>query len=180
IFITAFDEYAIDAFKVNSIDYLLKPITFNDLSGALEKLEQMKVNLGGNGENQQLDINSMLSQLQQKTYKNRFMVKLGEHIKSITTDKIEFFYAEGRNVYLVTNENRKFIIDFKLEDLEDLLDPKSFFRANRTFIMNIEGITDVVVYSNSRLKIIPRLDYDKEIIVSREKVTSFKEWMSGL
>ncbi|MEM8565279.1 MAG: LytTR family DNA-binding domain-containing protein [Bacteroidota bacterium] len=180
IFITAFDEYAIDAFKVNSIDYLLKPITFDDLSGALEKLEQMKVNLGQNKVNDQIDLNSMLAKLQQKSYKNRFMVKLGEHIKSITTDKIEFFFAEGRNVYLVTNENRKFIIDFRLEDLEEMLDPKDFFRANRTFIMNIDGITDVVVYSNSRLKIIPRLDYEKEIIVSREKVAPFKEWMAGL
>ena len=180
IFITAFDEYAIDAFKVNSIDYLLKPITFDDLTGALEKLQQMKVNLGGSHKEPQLDINTMLSQLQQKSYKNRFMVKLGEHIKSITTDKIEFFYAEGRNVYLVTHENRKFIIDFKLEDLEEMLDPENFFRANRTFIMNIDGITDVVVYSNSRLKIIPRLDYDKEIIVCRDKVAPFKEWMAGL
>lgn len=180
IFITAFDEYAIDAFKVNSIAYLLKPITFDDLSSALEKLEEMRANLGGNEANGQVDINTMLSQLQQKNYKNRFMVKLGEHIKSITTDKIEFFFADGRNVYLVTNENRKFIIDFKLEDLEEMLDPKDFFRANRTFIVNIEGITDVVVYSNSRLKIIPRLDYDKEIIVSRDKVAPFKAWMAGL
>ncbi|MEM9858014.1 MAG: LytTR family DNA-binding domain-containing protein [Bacteroidota bacterium] len=180
IFITAFDEYAIDAFKVNSIDYLLKPITFDDLTGALEKLQQMKANLGASHKEPQFDINTMLSQLQQKSYKNRFMVKLGEHIKSIITDKIEFFYAEGRNVYLVTHENRKFIIDFKLEDLEEMLDPKNFFRANRTFIMNIDGITDVVVYSNSRLKIIPRLEYDKEIIVSRDKVAPFKEWMAGL
>lgn len=180
IFITAFDEYAIDAFKVNSIAYLLKPITFDDLSSALEKLEQMRTNLGANETNGQVDINTMLSQLQQKSYKNRFMVKLGEHIKSVTTDKIEFFFADGRNVYLVTNENRKFIIDFKLEDLEEMLDPKDFFRANRTFVVNIEGITDVVVYSNSRLKVIPRLDYDKEIIVSRDKVAPFKEWMAGL
>ncbi|MEM7108338.1 MAG: LytTR family DNA-binding domain-containing protein [Bacteroidota bacterium] len=180
IFITAFDEYAIDAFKVNSIDYLLKPITFDDLSGALEKLEQMKVNLGQNEANGQIDLNSMLAKLQQQSYKTRFMVKLGEHIKSITTERIEFFFAEGRNVYLVTSENRKFIIDFKLEDLEDMLDPKAFFRANRTFIVNIDGINDVVVYSNSRLKIIPRLDYEKEIIVSREKVAPFKEWMAGL
>ncbi|TRX55974.1 response regulator transcription factor [Fulvivirga sp. M361] len=178
IFITAFDEYAIDAFKVNSIDYLLKPITFGDLSSSLEKLEQMKKDLGSNGN--AVDINAVLSQLQQKSYKNRFMVKLGEHIKSITTDKIEFFFAEGRNVFLFTNENRKFIIDFKLEDLENMLDPQTFYRANRSFILNIEGIIDVVVYSNSRLKVIPRLDFDKEIIISREKVQAFKDWFSGL
>ena len=108
------------------------------------------------------------------------MVKLGEHIKSITTDKIDFFFAEGRNVFLVTNENRKFIIDFKLEDLEEMLDPKNFYRANRSFILNIEGISDVIMYSNSRLKVIPKLDFDKEIIISREKVQTFKDWFSGL
>ena len=107
------------------------------------------------------------------------MVKLGDHIKSITTDRIELFYAEGRSVYLVTKENRKFIIDFKLEELEEMLDPESFFRVNRSFILNINAIDDVVVYSNSRLKTTPHLDFDKEIIVSRDKVTAFKEWFSG-
>ncbi len=179
IFITAFDEYAIDAFRVNSIDYLLKPITFTDLTASLEKFDDLKRNLGSNHKTD-IDINAVLSHLQQKSYKNRFMVKLGEHIKSITTDKVAFFYAEGRNVYLVTDENRKFIIDFKLEDLEEMLDPKVFFRANRSFVLNIDGITDVVVYSNSRLKVVPRLDFDKEIIVSREKVHAFKDWFSGL
>ena len=117
IFITAFDEYAIDAFKVNSIDYLLKPITFNDLSASLEKLNRLKQNFTSKSNPGNIDLNAVLSQLQKKTYKTRFMVKLGEHIKSITTNRIEFFYAEGRNVYLVTNENRKFVIDFKLEEL---------------------------------------------------------------
>ena len=99
IFITAFDEFAIDAFKVNSIDYLLKPITFNDLSTAIDKFIRLKESLTG----QSPDINQLkdaISQLQQKSYKTRFMVKLGEHIKSISTSAIELFYAEGRNVYL--------------------------------------------------------------------------------
>ncbi|ELR72309.1 Two-component system response regulator [Fulvivirga imtechensis AK7] len=179
IFITAFDDYAIDAFKVNSIDYLLKPITFADLTAALEKLTSLKQNLGSPSAPPQ-DINSTLQQLSSKTYKNRFMVKLGEHIKSITTDNIEFFYAEGRNVYLITGQNRKFIIDYKLEELEELLDPVQFFRVNRSFIMNINAIEDVVMYSNSRLKITPCLTFDKEIIVSREKVNAFKDWFNGL
>jgi DNA-binding LytR/AlgR family response regulator len=107
------------------------------------------------------------------------MVKLGEHIRSITTDQISFFYAEGRDVYLVTDQTRKFIVDYTLESLEDILDPKIFFRLNRTFILNINAIKDVVVYSNSRLKIILSQEFDKEIIVSREKVTEFKEWFDG-
>lgn len=178
IFTTAFDDYAIDAFKVNSVDYLLKPITFDDLSSAIGKLDRLRESLGEEKE-KEIDIHSVLNQLQKKTFKNRFMVKLGDHIKSITTDNIALFYAEGRSVYLVTKQNRKFIIDFKLEELEDMLDPEEFFRLNRSFIANITAIDDVVVYSNSRLKITPNIDFDKEIIVSREKVTPFKEWFSG-
>jgi two-component system, LytTR family, response regulator len=179
IFTTAFDEYAIEAFKVNSIDYLLKPVTFDDLSQAMTKLEGFKKTLNANKE-QPFDLKHALTQLQQKTYKTRFMVKLGEHIRSLTVTDISFFYAEGRDVYLVTNEKRKFIIDYKLEELDDLLDPTLFYRVNRSFIMNINAIKDVVVFSSSRLKITPTLEFDKEIIVSREKVAPFKEWFNGL
>jgi two-component system, LytTR family, response regulator len=114
-----------------------------------------------------------------KEYKNRFMVKLGEHIRSITSDQISVFYADGRDVYLVTTQGRKFIIDYTLEALEDILDPAIFFRLNRTFILNINSIKDVLVYSNSRLKITLTQEFDKEIIVSREKVGEFKEWFDG-
>lgn len=179
IFTTAFNEYALDAFKVNSIDYLLKPITFSDLSTAIGKYEKLKQTLGSETAKQP-NIYEALNLLQQKSYKTRFMVKLGEHIRSISTDSISLFYAEGRDVYLITNEKRKFIIDYKLEQLEELLDPKDFHRVNRTFILNIHGIKDVVVYSNSRLKVTPHIDFDKEIIVSREKVPAFKEWFNGL
>lgn len=176
VFITAFDEYAIDAFKANSIDYLLKPLTYIDLTKALEKLNRMKEELSAKEPN----LNKALLQLKGKSYKTRFMVKLGEHIKSITTDRIALFYADGRSVYLVTDENRKFIIDFRLEDLEELLNPEHFFRMNRTFIMHIESIKDVVVYSNSRLKISSNVKLDKEIIVSRDKVGDFKQWFDGM
>lgn len=107
------------------------------------------------------------------------MVKLGDHIRSITTDQIALFYADGRDVYLVTVQNRKFIIDYTLETLEDLLEPKNFFRINRTYILNINSIKDVIVYSNSRLKITLTQEFDKEIIVSREKVSVFKDWFDG-
>lgn len=178
IFITAFNEFALDAFKVNSIDYLLKPITFTDLSASLKKLENLR---------EQLQWNSQKTELLQETfvtpktaaYKNRFMVKSGDHIRSITADQIALFYADGRDVYLVTTLNRKFIIDYTLETLEDLLEPKTFFRINRTYILNINSIKDVIVYSNSRLKITLTQEFDKEIIVSREKVGLFKEWFDG-
>ena len=179
IFTTAFNEFALDAFKVNSIDYLLKPITFTDLSASLKKLENLREQL-----NTSNDLNGRVQQvfsnLKTKEYKSRFMVKLGEHIRSITTDQIGLLYADGRDVYLVTTQNRKFIIDYTLESLENILDPRMFFRLNRTFILNINSIKDVLVYSNSRLKITLVQEFDKEIIVSREKVGDFKEWFDGL
>jgi DNA-binding LytR/AlgR family response regulator len=114
-----------------------------------------------------------------KKLKDRFLVRLGNHIHSIKVEDIALFYAEGRTVYLVTTENKKFILDYKLEDLCELLETSLFYRVNRTFIVNINTIQDVVVYSSNRLKITPKTRVDKEIIVSREKVSSFKKWFEG-
>lgn len=178
IFTTAFNEFALDAFKVNSIDYLLKPITFTALSASMQKLDAMKAMLNDEHHHR---INAVFNNpnLKTKDYKTRFMVKLGEHIRSITTDQITVLYADGRDVYLVTQQNRKFIIDYTLEALEDVLDPQQFFRPNRSFIININAVKDVLVYSNSRLKVSLAHEFDKEIIVSREKVGEFKEWFDG-
>jgi two-component system LytT family response regulator len=173
IFTTAFDEYAVDAFKVNSIDYVLKPITFTDISKAMNKLKLMQNIFSSE------TVSNVLEMVHQKKEKDRFLVRLGNHIYSIKTAEISLFYAEGRTVYLVTNENKKFIIDFKLEDLNNVLKSTSFFRVNRSFIVNINAIKDVIVYSNSRLKITPKATIDKEIIVSREKVNIFKTWLEG-
>lgn len=174
IFTTAFDEYAIDAFQVNSIDYILKPISFMDVSKAMNKLKTLKTMFGN-----QESILEVEKSLGSKKHKDRFLVKLGNHIHSVRTEEIALFYAEGRTVYLVTNENKKFIIDYKLEDLSTIVDVNSFYRVNRTFIVNINTIKDVIVYSNNRLKITPKVRVDKEIIVSREKVSSFKKWFEG-
>lgn len=182
IFTTAYNEYAIEAFKANGIDYLLKPITFDALSESIDKFNNLKTRLQEPGEaatDSVIDLQSALQMLSKREYKTRFMVKIGEHIKSITTDQIDLFYAEGRNGYIVTNEGRRLIIDYKLETLEELLDPKKFFRVNRTFIVEINAIKDVLVYSNSRLKIILNKEFDREIIVSREKVSAFKSWFDG-
>ncbi len=178
IFITAFNEYALDAFKVNGIDYLLKPITYSDLSISLQKLENLKSQLKW-GEAETEKIKEVLAVLPTKNFKNRFMVKSGDHIRSITSDQISFFFADGRDVYLVTNQLRKFIIDYTLESLQDILDPKLFHRCNRSYILNISSIQDVIVYSNSRLKVMLNIKWESEIIVSREKVSEFKEWFDG-
>lgn len=182
VFTTAYNEYAIEAFKANGIDYLLKPITFDALSESLEKFKSLKSKLQEPGQAEAtsvIDLQSALQMLSKRDYKTRFMVKIGEHIRSVTTDNIDLFYAEGRNAYIVTNESKRLIIDYKLETLEEMLDPKKFFRVNRTFIIEINAIKDVLVYSNSRLKIILSQNFDREIIVSREKVNAFKVWFDG-
>ena len=180
IFTTAFDQYAIEAFKTNSIDYLLKPITFDSLSKSMEKMETLKKNLQDDDKEEYGQLEALLGKLQQKKYKSRFLVKIGEHIKSIQADEIALFYAEGRTVYLVTNEERKFIVDFTLETLEEMLDPGHFFRLSRSFIVQIDAIKDAIVYSSSRLKLILNQKIDKEIVVSRDKVNDFKRWFGGV
>ena len=175
IFTTAFDEYAIDAFKVNSIDYILKPITFTDVSKAMGKLKKLQDVFSGNEH-----VKSVVKALTEKKSKERFLVRLGNHIHSIKTNEISLFYAEGRTVYLVTKEKKKFILDYTLESLNDVLNSAVFFRVNRTFIINISDIKNVLVYTNSRLKITSNVFTEKEIIVSREKVALFKQWFEGI
>jgi len=179
IFITAYNEFALDAFKVNGIDYLLKPVTFTDLSASLKKLESLSEQLRWSDAKAEKVV-STFSETPAVSYKNRFMVKLGDHIRSITSDQISFFFADGRDVYLITNQQRKFIIDYTLENLDEVLDPRIFYRVNRSYILNISAIQDVIVYSNSRLKITSNIKWEDEIIVSREKVSEFKEWFDGV
>jgi DNA-binding LytR/AlgR family response regulator len=181
IFTTAYDEYAIEAFKVNGIAYLLKPITFEDIEEAFDKVHSLKSKLSEDNKESSDDLNQILSKLggQTQVYKNRFMVKIGDHIRSIPTPDIRIFFAEGRDAYLITQEGRKYIIDYKLEQLETILDPVDFMRVNRSFILKIDSIKDVIVYSNSRLKVLTEQEVDREIIISREKVPQFKAWIDG-
>lgn len=177
IFTTAHDEYAIDAFQVNGIAYLLKPVTFVGLSAALMKFKSLKMQLGGAEISNA--VQAVSDQVAQKSYKDRFLVKIRDHIQSLKSKEATMFYAEGRTVYLVTQDGRRYIIDYKLEALEELLRPDKFYRVNRTFIVNIDAIKDVIVYSNSRLRVVLSTDFDKEIIVSRDKVSAFKGWFEG-
>jgi two-component system, LytTR family, response regulator len=179
IFITAYNEYAIKAFKVNSIDYLLKPLIYDDLHRSLEKMKVLRENLPPVPERFQYDEISRLLLQMNRSYKNRFMVKVGDHFRSVRSDNIALFYAEGRTVFLITNRQNKYTVDFTLEQLESVLDPDMFFRPNRTYIINIGAIRDVVMYSNSRLLIQLNQDHEGEIIVSREKVAPLKVWFEG-
>lgn len=179
IFVTAYNEYAIQAFRLNSIDYLLKPLNYKDLYRALEKIKTLRENLPANREKQQYDELSRVLLEMNKSYKTRFLVKVGDHLRSVKTENIQLFYAEGRTVYILTTKKNKYIIDYTLEELMNHLDPNMFFRPNRSFILNINAIKDVVVYSNSRLLIELNFPFDKEIIVSRDRVAQLKTWFEG-
>ncbi|MEL6837405.1 MAG: LytTR family DNA-binding domain-containing protein [Bacteroidota bacterium] len=177
IFTTAYDEYAIDAFKVNSVDYLLKPITFTHLSQALDKYQRLhqagQMKLSAPLEIDQLTKNT-------EAYKERFLVRRGNKIQSVRITDVSYFSADGRLVSLHQLDGRKFALDFTLTELQGLLNPSQFFRANRSHILQINAIKDVVVYSSSRLKVtLQGQAADTEIVVSRDKVSDFKVWLAG-
>ncbi|MEM6515809.1 MAG: LytTR family DNA-binding domain-containing protein [Bacteroidota bacterium] len=177
IFTTAYDEYALQAFKLNSIDYLLKPIDEDDLAKAVAKYkqrssEQQSVKLDFD------DIKKLLVNPIEREYKKRFSVKVGQHIKLINIDDIECFYSENKGTYAATNEGRNYLLDTTLEQLEDELEPHKFFRVSRKFIVNINMIDDIISYTNSRLKIKLQSFNESEIIVARERVKEFKDWLS--
>lgn len=177
IFTTAYDEYALKAFKLNSIDYLLKPIDEDDLEVAISKY---KSRLPKPEKNLNLDfeqIRKMLSNPFEKNYKKRFTVKIGQHLKVIATEEIECFFSENKGTYIHTFDNRNYLVESTLEVLEQELDPKDFFRISRKFIIPLQAIKEIVVYSNSRLKVILPSYKEDEVIVSREKVSDFKAWI---
>ena len=176
IFTTAYDEYALKAFKLNSIDYLLKPIDDEELATAVNQFKQqqptqtdVQVNLD--------DIRKLLVNPVDRKFKKRLSIKVGQHIKIIHINEIECFYSENKATYIHTSENRNYLLDNSLENWQEQLDPEQFFRVNRTFIVHINAIKDIVAYSNSRLKLILQSYNEQEIIVSRERVKDFKNWI---
>lgn len=176
IFTTAYDEYALRAFKLNSIDYLLKPIDDDELETAVIKFHDRQPGLS----KLPIDfeqIKRMLANPAEKAYKKRFTIKMGQHLKMVAIDDAECFYSENKGTYIHTTEGRSYLLEHTLEQLETELDPKQFFRVSRKFIVSVNAIKDIVVYTNSRLKIIPPTYKDDEIIVSRERVNDFKEWL---
>jgi DNA-binding LytR/AlgR family response regulator len=174
IFITAYDEYALKAFKVNSIDYLLKPVDLNELKNAIDKFKEN--NLPGEIPAQVFD--NILHSLTKK-FKNKFVIKVGEHIKVFTIDDVQCFYSMEKYTFLQNISGRDYAISYSLDQLEDLLDPARFFRINREFIVSISAISDIISFSNSRLQV--RLISNKidDLIVSREKVQDFKKWLES-
>ncbi len=176
IFTTAYDEYALRAFKLNSIDYLLKPIDEDDLSIAISKFKNQfqKSSVAA------LDfeaIKKMLINPIDREYKKRFTIKMGQQLKMIPIEDVECFFSENKGTYLHTFDNRDYLLDLTLEQVETEINPKEFYRVSRKFIIPLKAIKEIQMYSNSRLKVILPSYKDDEVIVSREKVSDFKEWL---
>jgi len=176
IFTTAYDEYAIKAFKQNSIDYLLKPIDPQELKQALDKFHKL------NAQNSQLDP-KLLSQIlmqsnnQSEDYKERIKIKIGDHFKSIKITDIALFYSKDKMNFALTTDARHYPIEYTLDNMFQELNPKNYFKVNRSYLISIDHINDIISYSNSRLKIIMNHAENHEIIVARERVQDFKSWL---
>ena len=176
IFTTAYDEYALQAFKLNSIDYLLKPIDEDDLAAAVHKYKTLQPK----AQKVQIDfedIKKLLTNPVEREYKKRFTTKIGQHIKMISVDEIECFYSENKGTYAHTVEGRDYLLDTTLEQLESELEPETFFRISRKYYVNINAINDIISYTNSRLQLKLNSYKDQEVIVARERVRDFKLWL---
>jgi DNA-binding LytR/AlgR family response regulator len=172
VFTTAFDEYALKAFKVNSVDYLLKPVSLEELKKAIDKFRV--IHQKGL---ESIKIESLINQLQPRN-KERFLIKIGEHFRSVQASGINYFFIKDRFSFINVDKGKNYMIDYSLDKIEKIVDPGTFFRVNRNYIINFKAIRDIVAYSSSRLKIyLNNMLDDNEIIVSRERVTEFKKWM---
>jgi DNA-binding LytR/AlgR family response regulator len=171
IFTTAYDHYAIEAFQTNGIDYLLKPIEEERLRQSIEKAEHFSPGLSLE------KILSIGKPTSEKAYKSRFMVKVGDKIKSVPADDILVFFSQEKATFIRTTDARTYCIDYALDQLEPMLDPEKFFRINRKYIVSIDACTNILAWTNSRLRLkIDGID-DSDIIVARERVVEFKNWL---
>jgi DNA-binding LytR/AlgR family response regulator len=174
IFTTAYNEYALKAFKVNSIEYLLKPIDGDELRAAFAKYETLT---GKPSSDKMMESISYAMQMLTKRYKERFVVKVGEHLKSIEVGDILFFFSLEKTTFAQTVDGRKHILDFTLDQLDGLLDPARYFRINRKYIVRVDSIKDMISHTNSRIKLVIKTSDDDDLIVARERVQEFKDWL---
>ncbi|MDR9457111.1 MAG: LytTR family DNA-binding domain-containing protein [Salegentibacter sp.] len=178
IFTTAYNEYAIEAFKVNSVDYLLKPIGKEELAKAIRKYEELKqTNLPLEIQNLQNLLHDAAKGRSQTEKKSRFMVKSGQSIKTISSEKVAYFLAEEGVVLLVTFEGNRFVVSYTLDQLEEMLDPKTFFRTNRQLIANIRSVKEVSPYFKGRLHLVLNPSLAGDQIISSSKASAFKDWL---
>ena len=187
IFTTAYDEYSLQAFKVNSIDYLLKPIKKEDLAASLEKYRSFQTHYEKQTQ-QTKNLSNLLQDILNKdssknfhspNFKNRFLVSKKDQLIPIETKDIRYFYAEEKAVFLVKYDRSEFMISYSLDELEKELDPRLFFRANRQFIIHTDSIASIHYYFNGKLKLELEPKTEKEVVVSRTNVKEFKDWIGG-
>ena len=181
VFTTSYDEFALKAFKVNSVDYLLKPIQKDELESALNKYRQIKGMYSPANTSADFNIDSLVKELQQKLqlkeFRKRFLVKHAQKLVSIEIDEIAYFFSDGRLNFFKTYDNRKFVVDYTMDELEVMLDPDKYFRISRSFYISVESVDQIHDYFGNRLLLHLKPTVDKEALVSREKVTDFKKWM---
>ena len=171
IMTTAYDSYAVRAFEVNSIDYLLKPIDPAALKRAVERCRQRSAGV---------DAERLLAALRTpREYKQRYVVRFNDRIVPVRTADIAYFYSEEKNTYLVTCDNNRYVMDLSLDILSEELDERSFFRISRNCIISMQAISSVVKYLGNRLKVIARPRPDFELVVSRSRVEDFLRWLEG-
>jgi DNA-binding LytR/AlgR family response regulator len=177
IFTTAYEEYAIKAFKVNSIDYLLKPVGSDDLKYALDKFRTVSHDhnvISDHGIRFRVD---QVMKLLTNNYKSRFVVNVGMHVRSLEVQKINLFFSLEKSTFLLEGTGKSYDIDYSLDQVEKVVDPVIFFRISRKYIVNINAITDIISYSNSRLKLKVAGSGDDDIIVSRSRLSDFRSWL---
>ncbi|MBI1223640.1 MAG: response regulator [Bacteroidetes bacterium] len=172
IFTTAFDQYTLQAFKVNAVDYLLKPIKKAELEQAIHKFVKLHTPNTAN-------YKELAQSMQRDEYNSRFLIRFGQTIKVVEFRDVAYFYTEDKITFLITKEGKRYPIEPSLEKLEEMADPRSYFRINRQFIINIESIKEMYAYSKSRVKLILEPPIDRETVVSTERSPVFKKWLTG-
>lgn len=177
VFTTSYDEYAIKAFKVQGIDYLLKPIKEAELAASLQKFRQVYGRFSSPEYSNNLD--KLIGQLMPKTYKNRFLIKSADQLIPIHEEQIAYFYTTNQWVCLVKNDGQTHMVDYTLEELEQMLNPKQFFRLNRQFMAHLTAIHKIYQHFNGKLKVDLSPVNKEEVLVSKEKAPVFKRWLEG-
>jgi DNA-binding LytR/AlgR family response regulator len=177
IFITAYDAYALQAFRFNGIDYLLKPIKRADVEQSLQKLNALRSAMP----KPVVDYREILTAIadRKSTFQKRFIVRIGQTLKTVEVAQVAYFYTEERIAFSCLKDGKRFPLDFSLDELEAILDPAEFFRINRQFIIHIGAIDTMSMYSKSRVKLTLIPAIETETLVSSERAADFKEWLQG-